>query len=123
METGQLEMVRQYVELLHTIQEGFDYVTDSFADYQKTESDLVLGDIFSALAQVEKTNLLMKELFPENAQFAVDQFECVAEQALKLDGHLKDSNWKERVITQFLSPAYSAWYTNVIQFLHPYIKH
>ncbi len=52
----QLTVVRQYAALLDTIEEGFQYVIESFANYERTQGDVVLADIFTAFGQIDATN-------------------------------------------------------------------
>ena len=62
----QVYLVREYLDLLSSIQEGFEYVIASYEDYSKTEADLVQSDIFSAFVQIISSNEDLEKVFAEH---------------------------------------------------------
>ena len=122
--TPQIEMVQKYVELLDTIEEGFAYVEESFVNYERTQGDEVLADIFAALAQIGKTNVHLCQLFAEETDivYHLRLFSDVLEEAYQLDGNLGDTNIKQRIIEQHLSPAFQAWKMTTTQLLKRYVE-
>jgi inhibitor of KinA sporulation pathway (predicted exonuclease) len=122
--TPQLEMVQRYVALLDTIEEGFAYVEESFVNYERTQGDEVLADIFTALAKISETNVHLCRLFAEETDIVhhLRLFSDVLEEAYKLDGNFADTNIKQRIIGQHLSPAFQAWKLSVTRLLKRYVE-
>ncbi|MGD6804715.1 hypothetical protein [Rossellomorea aquimaris] len=122
LDEAQHTFVGEYSEMLSTIEEAFHYVIASFGDYQKTEGDTVLTDIFQALAQIAESNTLLKSLFIDQPSItmAIHQYEEVMNQAMKLDGSFDNQNLKETVINENLYPAFAAWHEKVSRELDPY---
>jgi inhibitor of KinA sporulation pathway (predicted exonuclease) len=122
--TPQLEMVQKYVALLDTIEEGFAYVEESFVNYERTQGDEVLADILTALAKISETNVHLCRLFAEENDIVhhLRLFSDVLEEAYKLDGNFADTNIKQRIIGQHLSPAFQAWKLSVTRLLKRYVE-
>jgi inhibitor of KinA sporulation pathway (predicted exonuclease) len=122
--TPQLEMVQKYVELLDTIEEGLAYVEESFVNYERTQGDVVLADIFAALAKISETNVHLCRLFAEETDivYHLRLFSDVLEEAYKLDGNFADTNMKQRIIEQHLSPAFQAWKLSITRLLKRYVE-
>jgi hypothetical protein len=120
----QIEMVQKYVELLDTIEEGFAYVEESFVNYERTQGDEVLANIFMALAKISETNVHLCRLFAEETDIVhhLELFSDVLEEAYKLDGNFGDTNTKQRIIEQHLSPAFQAWKLSINQLLKRYVE-
>jgi hypothetical protein len=122
--TPQIEMVQKYVELLDTIEEGFAYVEESFVNYERTQGDEVLANIFMALAKINETNVHLCRLFAEETDIVhhLRLFSDVLEEAYKLDGNFGDPNMKQRIVEQHLSPAFQAWKLSITQLLKRYVE-
>ncbi|MGD7023331.1 hypothetical protein ACQCVK_12095 [Rossellomorea vietnamensis] len=122
LDETQHTFVGEYSEMLSTIEEAFHYVIASLKDYEKTEGDTVLTDIFQAFAQIAESNTLLKSLFTDQPSVtaAIDHYEEVTNQAMKLDGSFADQNLKETVIKENLYPAFAAWHGEVSRELGPY---
>ncbi|CAN7202528.1 hypothetical protein [Rossellomorea sp. LjRoot5] len=120
----QYELVSQYVGMLDTIEEALNYVEASFTDLSKTEGDQVLPEVFMAIGQISESNLLLKEPFDEEGiQNALTGFDTVTDQAWKLDGQLDNSAFKQSIVQENLSPAFSAWKATIETELNPYLTH
>jgi inhibitor of KinA sporulation pathway (predicted exonuclease) len=121
---AQFEMVQQYAALLDTIEEGFEYIEESFTNYERTQGDVVLADIFTAFGRISQTNVHLSKILAEDEEIVrqLQLFSGVLEEAFKLDGKLDDPNFKQQVIQQQLSPAFQAWKLSVQQALKKYIE-
>jgi inhibitor of KinA sporulation pathway (predicted exonuclease) len=121
---AQFEMVQKYAALLDTIEEGFAYVEESFTNYERTQGDVVLADIFAAFSRISQTNVQLERLFVAEEEIvrSLQLFADVLNEALKLDGKLDDPNFKQQVIEQKLSPAFQAWKFVMQQALKKYIE-
>lgn len=121
----QLTVVRQYAALLDTIEEGFHYVIESFANYERTQGNVVLADIFTAFGQIDETNRSSLARFFADDRAVLEEiarFSAVADEAWKLDGKLHDTNAKQQVVENHLAPAFEAWKVSVMQHLRPYVE-
>jgi hypothetical protein len=122
--TPKIEMVQKYVELLDTIEEGVTYVEESFVNYERTQGDEVLANIFMALAKINETNVHLCRLFAEETDIVhhLRLFSDVLEEAYKLDGNFGDTNMKQCIVEQHLSPAFQAWKLSITQLLKRYVE-
>ncbi|OOE03599.1 hypothetical protein BO219_07210 [Anoxybacillus kestanbolensis] len=121
----QLTVVRQYAALLDTIEEGFQYVIESFANYERTQGDVVLADIFTAFGQIDATNeRSLAHFFVDDTALLneLQRFSSVVEEAWKLDGKLHDPNAKQQIVEKHVAPAFEAWKVSVMQHLRPYVE-
>jgi hypothetical protein len=122
----QLAVIQQYVALLKTIEEGFAYVCESFTNYERTQGDVVLADIFMAFGQIDKTNRSSLARFFADDRAVLEEiarFSAVADEAWKLDGKLDDPNAKQEIVEKHLAPAFEAWKTGMMALLRPYVEH
>ncbi|ANB61033.1 hypothetical protein [Anoxybacteroides amylolyticum] len=121
----QLAVVRQYAALLDTMEEGFAYVVESFQNYERTQADVVLADIFTALGQIDMTNQQsLASFFAEDQAIMaeIEWFSAVTDEAWKLDGKLNDPNAKQHIVENYLAPAFEAWKTNIMDHLRQYVE-
>jgi hypothetical protein len=120
----QYGLIKQYMDLLETIEEALDYVTASFTHIEMTDGGRVLADVFEALGQVSESNNVFKDLFNERPEFicVFEKFEAVIDQALELSGHFQESNVKEEIVKGKLSPVFSAWKLEVDQVMKPLLN-
>ena len=121
----QLTVVRQYAALLDTIEEGFHYVIESFANYERTQGDVVLADILEAFDQIDAVNERSFAQFfagEEAVLHELKRFSSVIEEAWKLDGKLHDPNAKQQIVEKHVAPAFEAWKVSVMQHLRPYVE-
>jgi uncharacterized protein YicC (UPF0701 family) len=114
--------IHEYDQMLSTIEEAFQYVVASFDDYQKTEGDRILTDIFQAFTQIAESHAVLNSLFSENPSMTatIQRFEEVMNQAMKLDGSFADQNIIETVIKDHLYPAFSDWHKQISEKLNSY---
>ncbi|RAK19945.1 hypothetical protein B0I26_105127 [Anoxybacillus vitaminiphilus] len=121
---AQFEMVQKYAALLDTIEEGFEYIEESFTNYERTQGDVVLADIFTAFGRISQTNVHLSKILAEDEEIVrhLQLFSGVLEEAYKLDGKLDDQNFKQQVVQNHLSPAFQAWKLSIQQSLKKYIE-
>jgi len=107
----QIQLVREYTEMLQNIEEAFEYVIASLTDYSKSEGDLVLSDILSAFVQLIQVNEDLTIIFHDNMEVknSVLAFKEVVTAAEKLEGIFEKSQAKQEVVQQSLYPAYKKW--------------
>ncbi|MBG9544745.1 hypothetical protein ABE29_18805 [Cytobacillus firmus] len=115
-------MITQYTGLLDTMEEAFDYVLESFTDFQRTEGDRVLIDIFAGLEEVAKANLQLTDLFQDETSImnALNGFDTVVEKAGLLEGSFSDPSKKAELVKNHIFPAFSAWKSAIREELKPY---
>ncbi|WP_461201895.1 hypothetical protein [Anoxybacillus sp. TBDG-1] len=121
----QLTVVRQYAALLDTIKEGFQYVKESFVDYERTQGDVVLADILEAFDQIDTVNeRSFAQFFADDIALLneLQRFSSVVEEAWKLDGNLHDPHAKQQIVEKHVAPAFEAWKVSVMQHLRPYVE-
>jgi hypothetical protein len=116
--------LKEYSDLLYTIDEAFDYIVKSFSDLSKTEGHRLLGDIFQALPQVAAANEQLSQLFRDNQQLqnTIKDISTVADQAELLLECFEDLPVRQEIISQKLYPAFAQWHTSIQQELNPYIQ-
>jgi inhibitor of KinA sporulation pathway (predicted exonuclease) len=121
---AQFEMLQKYAALLDTIEEGFEYIEESFTNYERTQGDEVLADIFDAFARISQTNVHLSHILAEEEEIVrqLELFAGVLEEAYKLEGKLGDQNFKQQVVQNHLSPAFQAWKLSLQQSLKKYIE-
>lgn len=117
-------LAKQYIDLLETVDEAFDYIVESFKNLSYTEGDRLLNDIFHAFSQIINTNFVLAENFKEQPAVlkSLAQFNSVVEKAEMLDGNFANHNAKQKVILEHLYPAYSSWKLAVVHELKPFIQ-
>jgi SMC interacting uncharacterized protein involved in chromosome segregation len=123
MNEDQRQLCQQYVDMLHTIEEAFEYVLASFDDFSKTEGDVVLSDIFTGLTQLAGSNKLLSILFKENKEVkkTLEGFEEVVSEAMKLDCHFAESEFKQKTVQEDIFPTFHTWSLHIQKVLQPHI--
>ncbi|MDX8360576.1 MULTISPECIES: hypothetical protein [Bacillaceae] len=124
LDAVQFEMVKQYFNLLDTIEEGFDYVISSFENYEQTESDRIFADIHAAFLKIYETNQFMVQIFREDADVEshIDQFEDVVHEVNKLEDVIFDVAAKQRLIVSNINPVFITWKNSIQRALRKYIQ-
>lgn len=118
----QYDMVERYIALLDTVEEAFEYVVEGFENYERTQSDQVLVDIFSAFSQIANTNENLVALFSGEKEIltTLEQFNGVIKEVEKLEGNYDNPMVKQQLITQSIFPAYQAWKLSIQKPLSKY---
>lgn len=119
----QYDVLQRYSELLDTVEEGFEYVIDSFTNLELSNSDLVLQDIFSALSSISVTSEELELLFQNKQEVlkAIQYFDGVMTEVIKLEGQFDNQSRKQQLIKSNIFPAYQAWKEGIQKKLSPYI--
>lgn len=116
-------LIKEYKEVLNTVEEAFEYIVDSFTNLEKTEGDVLLADVFQALPQIVTVNEQLSILFQDypSIQKVLQVFDVVMEKAELLDGNFDNAQVKQTVIREQLYPAFAAWSVMIQQELKPYV--
>lgn len=116
--------LKEYSDLLYTIDEAFDYIVKSFSDFSKTEGEQLLGDIFQAFPQVASVHEQLSQLVQDNQPMlkAIADISTVADQAELLIQNFDDLPVRQEIVSKKLYPAFTQWHKNIQQELNPYIQ-
>ncbi|WP_282141030.1 hypothetical protein [Cytobacillus oceanisediminis] len=116
--------LKEYSDLLYTIDEAFDYIVKSFSDFSKTEGERLLGDIFQAFPQVASAHEQLSGLVQDNQPMlkAIADISTVADQAELLIQNFDDLPVRQEIISKKLYPAFAEWHNSIQQELNPYIQ-
>lgn len=116
--------MKEYSDLLYTIDDAFDYIVKSFSDFSKTEGERLLGDIFQAFPQVASAHEQLGQLVQDNQPMlkAIADISAVADQAELLIQNFDDLPIRQEIISKKLYPAFTQWHNNIQQELNPYIQ-
>jgi hypothetical protein len=123
--TDQFEFIHNYYFLLNTIEEGFDYVVDSFTNLELTEGDKIFKDILSAFYQVDSSHSTMRALLKEETEL-MEEIKNFDNVILTLDGESSIFSTLEKhyeFVKNQLAPAYIAWKESIQNQLQVYITH
>ena len=117
----QFQLIHQYVELVHTINEAFSYVVTSFEDLSYTEGDVILGDIFTALQKLEGTHTQLDVLFQDHiaVKDAIQLFTDIVQLVNNLETVWDDIEARQQLIREKLSPMYATWSNEILSILQP----
>ncbi|MFP7442326.1 hypothetical protein SFC50_01355 [Bacillus infantis] len=117
-------LVKEYQDLLDTVEEAFEYIVESFTNLEKTEGDTLLVDIFHALPQIASVNEQLSQLFENHSSIekVLAVFDVVAEKAELLEGNFENAEKKQQIIREQLYPAFAAWSVMIQQELKPYTQ-
>ena len=118
----QVHLIREYLDMLSSIEEGFEYVIASYEDYSKTEADLILSDIFSAFVQIISSNENLEKVFAEHKDIThvLQEFHQVVVASEKLTGLFDKTNAKQAIVNEDIFPAYQAWHSKIEPLLSVY---
>ncbi|WP_335871571.1 hypothetical protein [Bacillus sp. 2205SS5-2] len=117
----QLVVCRQYIDLLDTMEEGFQYILSAYENQREKEANLMLLDLFSALTQISKSNQLLVHYF-QNDEEIVSEIESFSEVEDFVRQVLAGGN-KQKIIESSLFPAFFTWKLSVEEHLIHYVKH
>jgi hypothetical protein len=115
-----ITFIQQYYQLVETVEEGFHYVIESFSNFERTEGDRILGDIFSALSMLTNSRVILQEMGISLEM--VEVFDSVIEKALLLEDHFHNLEQKQKLIELELFPAFVGWKRKVDQALLPFVQ-
>lgn len=125
LEENQHILIKEYQDLLITVEEALEYIVASFDNLEKTEGDRLLLDVFQALPHIASTSEQLSRLFEKESpalEGAFASFQEVAEKAAMLEGNFGDLEKKQEIIREQLYPAYTGWSQMVQQELASYTQ-
>lgn len=111
----QYTIIKQYYDLLTTVDEAFQYIIESFQNFKRTEANCLLFDIFLAFDQITQTHELLNDLLP----IEIYAFEEVAKNTELLQVSLNKINIRNQIILELLYPSYSDWNAKIQEKLKP----
>lgn len=116
--------LKEYSDLLYTIDEAFDYIVKSYSDFSKTEGERLLSDIFQAFPQVASAHEQRSQLVQDNQPMlkVIVDISTVADQAELLIQNFDDLPVRQEIISKKLYPAFAEWHNSIQQELNPYIQ-
>jgi transcription termination factor Rho len=125
MEQKHFEVIRQYVDLIEIIEEGFEYIEGQYKVDAIMAGDRILGDVFLAFSQIEGANQIILDIF--NGEHSVKQeiqmFHSIIEIVKELEDNFQDDEEKKRIVLSKLIPAFSAWQLLIEAEFKPYLQH
>jgi hypothetical protein len=122
----QFEFLHFYYNLLNTIEEGFEYVIDSFTNLDLTDADQVFKDILAAFYHVDSSNDMLLSLLTEEENDLVQDVKTFDQVILTLDDEstiFLTPDKHEAFVRNQLAPVYLAWKEKIQSKLQPYIVH
>jgi hypothetical protein len=125
LEEKQHILIKEYQDLLVTVEEALEYIVASFDNLEKTEGDRLLLDVFQALPHIASTSEQLSRLFEKESsslEGALASFHVVAEKAAMLEGYFGILVKKQEIIREQLYPAYTGWSQKVQQELSSYTQ-
>jgi hypothetical protein len=120
---NQIAMSKNYLDLINTIEEGFQYVIESFQNLERTEGDQVLSDILVALNTLGESQFLFSKIFHgQHFDGLFGDINVVINKALQLEGNLNNPEQKQKIIETSIYPAFKNWKMEIQQVLTPYVQ-
>lgn len=121
---AQYVMVKNYNDLLETMEQGFEYTIESFENMERTQGDQILADVFTAFSQINETNEAMLDIFTEEKDVStkIDNFKGVIAEIAKLEEVFDDQAARQTIILNHIFPAFQAWKMAIQKALKTYIQ-
>jgi hypothetical protein len=123
LDESQYVFLTQYLDMLSTVEEGFDFIHERYAERNFGQGDQLLSDIMGAFIQFNSSNMTLRSIFLEDEEVMgqLDQFQGVIGQVANLE-HV--FTWEEDKKVQFLSsiliPSYKSWKESIEDRLEKY---
>ncbi|MGD7006885.1 hypothetical protein ACQCV8_01975 [Metabacillus sp. 84] len=125
-EYERFELYHFYYHLLNTVQEGLDYVLESFHRLELNEAEKVFSDIMRAFYHIDSSNVLILDKTAEEDPQLTLQIRRFDEVINELD-HLEFMYFQpltyETYLKDRLAPAFISWREGIQTRLQPYILH
>lgn len=117
------EMIHFYYHLLNTIEEGLDYVVQSFSNLELTEGDRIFKDILAAFYHVDSTHKTLHAVLQEERGLneALEKFDQVILTLDEESSIFTSLETHQEFVKNQLFPAYLYWKESVQSQLQPYI--
>ncbi|MEI5907611.1 hypothetical protein WAK64_11145 [Bacillus spongiae] len=103
----QFTICRHYIELLVSVEEACQYVISAFRSQKDANAHVVLLDILSALAQLQKAHPLLLDYFSDDQGVlkSIEDFSVIEEYAMDMVASLE----KSELLEMKLFPAFITW--------------
>lgn len=107
--------IREFTELLYSVRGILDTILAGFDDFTLLEDDLVLIDLFAALAQIDDANHQLAHLFHDHHSIltVIQGFSLVVEEAEYLELNWNKSEGKENLISTQFYPVFAVWQADI----------
>lgn len=119
----QYDFVRQYIQLLITVEDGIELVDISYQERNFGSGDKLLKDIVGAFVPLNSSNTTIGSILTYDSGLSrqLEKFPAILEQVLHLNEIINDSEEKKAFIHDFLLPAYKQWKNKVDNILQEYV--
>lgn len=120
----QYDFVKQYINLLDTVQDGIELVDVSYQDRNFGSGDQLLKDLIGAFIPFNASNYTMQSIFFHDKCLTdqLQKFHLILDQVQHLSTLLPDEKEKISFLHDFLLPAYTQWKTETYNLLKGYIE-
>lgn len=121
----QFELLTKFYYLLDTIEEGLEYIINSFDNIHYVERDRVLTDIILAIYEIDSARHLLISFFSQDVSMEerINRLDSIIEQLDKLDFVLLQPVQLEQFIKRDLYPSFIRWKNSLQQVLKRYVTH
>lgn len=116
-----LEVIRQILSLLETIEEGMEHIKKQLSELRYEESFIILKDAISGIISIESAMASMEKELPENR---LDVLAAVLNKTMdnvvgSYEQGREDS--VEGLMKEKLLPDFRAWKSEIEKLLRPYV--
>lgn len=118
----QLDLLKEYSELLSVMSEGFDYVQANLNEEAPQQVAQVFNDLLGAFEQINSSHQQMIEIFTEDDEIKNQIDKCNQIVAILPNWFEADTNAnKKELLTSKVIPSFESWKSNMQKMLNPYI--
>lgn len=119
----QYDFVKQYIQLLITVEDGIKLVDISYQERNFGSGDKLLKDIVGAFVPLNSSNRTIRSILTDDSGLTaqLEKFPAILEQVLHLDDINNDQEEKKAFIHDFFFPAYKQWKDQVDNILQEYV--
>lgn len=119
----QFDFVKQYIQLLITVEDGIELVDISYQERNFGSGDKLLKDIVGAFVPLNSSNMTIRSILTDESGLIsqLEKFTVILEQVHHLDDISNDQEEKKIFIHDFLFPAYKQWKERVESILQVYV--
>lgn len=121
----QFELLIRFYYLLDTIEEGLEYIINSFDNIQYVERDRVLTDIILAMYEMDSVRHYLVSFFSHDLSIVerINRLDTIIEQLDQLDLIFLQPFQLEPFIKQDLYPSFTHWKNSLQEVLKKYVTH
>lgn len=123
---SQFQLLRDYIQLLETIEEGLVWVISGFLRGQHSEwVQKMLKGVIHAFREIHFANKTISEFLQEDqrALEAIVGFQTVEEHMKAVVENEHIASEQERILEYVLYPAFLSWVQEIQNTLNPYVVH